>query len=389
MPKSYFIPVISDPISLIKGNYPDQAYIRGPMCESLAEAQQAMSLKRQECYPLELRYPDDMTCERVPNVEMIYEVKLPDTTAKAIENNRYMTRPTRPVEIPVDLGALRIMSVHSTIQCDTLHSAKGFEERLLANQRPQHAELTFQLMKEVSAIYDLMEKTYLKKGDRMDASMRDQSMFNQLKSGYSSGVYMLFSADALIKQDPFTLSTEKRALQLLEQQMYMQCHPTSYVYAINLPVVFNQQMDQIRESLGPLRVPTIDDVVTAANNTVNILNSAMGFPDTLKAGDGLRYTLYAERPEQAWPTDTYHHALAVEQFQRYADKIPQQAFLKALKNYTDMAQMAELKPHKDGLIHQVLYGIKANCKNPDLADRIQDVIDGKEPEQEEPEENIE
>ena len=321
----------------------------------------------------------------MPNVEMIYEVKLPEALAKSLEQKRYTTYPLKPLETAIDLGNVRIMSVQSTIQADSLHSPKTFEEKTLAGQHPQYAELTWQLMKEVSAVYDLVCHLQYQTGVRPDASMRDKQMYNQLQTAHSAGLYTLFSSDALIHQDPARLSTADRALQLMEQQMVQNCHPASFVYAINLPIIFNQQMEQMQQQLGQHRVPSIDDVVTVAANTANTLNSALGLPDTIHT-NGLRQALFENYNQTKWPTDSMHTCAAVESFQRYANKIPQDAFLPALRNFTDMAQKAEMPLGKDGVIRQVLYSIANDAKRPDIADQLHEILDGDSPAKTEQEE---
>ena len=388
MSKSYFLPVIQDSLSLIVGEYPDKGYVRAPLCESLAEAQQMMYMQRQSAYPRELRYSDGRGSEKIPNVEMIYEIKLPDGTAAHLDATRYSTRPLQPVETPIDLGAVRIMNVYSTIQHDALHGPKSFEEQCLADQRPEHAALTYQLMKQVAAVYDMMRHVANQHGHRAQPSMRDQRLFDQLKASHAAGLYTLYSDDALIRQDPHTLSTQDRALQLLEQQMYENCHPGTYVYAINLPLIFKDQIEQIQNELGPNRVPHVDDIMKAASNTANIMNSALGFPDSLTAGLGMRYALLHNDYEQKWPTDPVHTCAAVSSFQRYAQHIPEDVLLQALWTYTDMAKKAEMQLGKDGCIRQTLYGIANSTNRPDIAEQLHGLLNGElqeKPEQEQEE----
>lgn len=369
MPKTYFIPVVTqDVIKFITGDTPEGGYVSAPFCETLTEAQQEMRRIQEKSGAMTLRYPDGFDTERLPNVEMIYEIKIPDAIAKTIDNKRYSYDPIHPVEMSIDLCATRIINVHSTISSNILHKPHEFAEHVSIGQRPQHTMLTLDLMKQVSAIYDFMTHVQAQNHNQSTIN-KNEDAFMRLKPSYTASIYALFSSDALIKQDPANLSGTDRALQLMQQQMYSNNHPSFCIYGNNLAKLFNEQVD-ILKSRG--HRPTIDDVMQAANRAANTMNAALGLPNAIVVDEAFKSAL--KSPERSWPVDEKHAEIMVKQFQKYGVYIPESEFLHILHDYTSMALQVPLHPEKDSIMRTLLHTCATTSKDQQVINEINELL---------------
>jgi hypothetical protein len=261
------------------------------------------------------------------------------------------------------------VSVHSTISSNILHKPHEFAEQVPTGHRPQHVMLTLESMRQVSAIYDLMTRTQ-EQNHHSSVLHPDEAAKSRLTPSYSASIYALFSSDALIRQDPATLSFADRTLQLMQQQMYLSNHPSFCIYGNNLSKLFNEQVDILKSQAYR---PTSDDVLSAASHAANTMNAALGLPNAIIIDEAFKSAL--KQPERAWPIDEEHAAAMVQQFQKYGERIPGSEFLHILHDYTFMAERIPLQPENDGIMRALLHTCATTSKDQQVIKEIADLLE--------------